>query len=213
MFRKHAFLGAVAVVMSSSTAMAGSAQFLDFDDLEEWTHINTQFVDQGVIFDGDLFRDDIFGDFDFFDPVVRDLTAIWGGDADTEAVAPGLFGLATATLSFEAVEGSVLEEVSFEIARRDNQEITVHAFAADGQEYTEFFDAPGWTGLVIEEFEVDLDVLFGANDWIGVAVHNGGGQFAMDDLSFLRTPVVPGAGVLATIVPGLAGLRGRRGRG
>ena len=212
MFCNQVFVGAIAVAMCSGVTQAASSHFLDFDHVAEWTRINDQFIDEGIVFDGDLFRHHVLDDIDFMDPVVRNLTAIWGTDVDTELVAPGLFGLATATLSFEAVDGSVLNDLSFEIARRNNQDITVHAIAADGEQYTEFFEATGITGLVIEEFVVDLDSLFGEKDWFGVAVHNGGGQFAMDDLSYLRTPAVPGAGVLAVVVPGLAGLRRRRGR-
>jgi hypothetical protein len=179
--------------------------------------VGDYFASSGISFEGALFNAIDYGGYPVVDPVVRNLRGVWGSDIDTEAVSTGS-GLSSATIGFEAVGGSVMSSLTFMVARIISQDITVIAReAGTNQLFTHTFLASG-TGInanrTVEEFEVDLNALFGAGlvgkQWLEVAIHNHGGLFGVDNVSYEASiPVVPGAGALAGFI-GLAGLRGRR---
>lgn len=198
-------------------ASAGSV-LLQFEeaDLQGGT-VGDYFLDQGITFSGTLFNEIDYDESPFADAVVRDLASIWGGDVDSEAVATGS-GLASATIGFEAFGTDALAEVSFSVARIITQEITVVARDfQSGQLFSHTFAASGDGSMedhrTVEEFEVDLDTLFGGLTpmlWTEIAIHNHGGMFGVDNVGYAAsTPIVPGAGAIAGLI-GLAGLRGRR---
>lgn len=198
-------------------ASAGSV-LLQFEESDlQGSTIGDYFVDQGITFSGTLFNEIEYDETPFTDPLVRDLRGIWGSDIDAEAIATGS-GLASATIGFEASGSDPLGDVSFSVARIITQEITVIARDYQtGQLFSHTFVASGdgsfGDGRTVEEFEVDLDALFtglAPRLWTEIAIHNHGGMFGVDNVSFAAAlPVVPGVGAIAGLI-GLAGLRGRR---
>ena len=90
---------AMAVMGVSGLAVAGETT-ITFDDLNKFESLSNQYVDLGIVFNGDL---TYWGDFNFENPVVRDLGGFFFGDGDNEAVAAGLgLGLLSATIGFSA---------------------------------------------------------------------------------------------------------------
>ncbi len=183
---------------------------LDFEQEEiAGSTVTNYYSDFGVTFSGSLFNSVDYGNYDMVDPVVRDIRSMWGGDVDVEAVAMGS-GLSSVTIGFEAVDQG-LESLSFMVARILNQDITVLARdSVTGEISSHLFlgsDEHSQAGRTVEEFEVDLDSLFSSNSvsgvWSEIAIHNHGGYFGIDDISFLAMDApVPG------VTPVLAGLLG-----
>ena len=198
-------------------ASAGSV-LLQFEEADlQGNLVGDYFADQGITFTGSLFSDIDYDDSPFNDALVRDLAGIWGSDVDAEAVASGS-GLASATIGFEAFGAGPLSEVSFSVARILTQEITVIARDhASGLLFSHTFaghdDGSQESTRTVEEFQVDLDSLFGSvgpMQWTEIAIHNHGGMFGVDNVAYsASTPVVPGVGAMAGLI-GLAGIRGRR---
>ena len=216
LFDSRIAYAATAGLLVSSIAMADQV-FLDFEQEELVGATLTDFYsDQGITFSGLLFDSVDQGDYDPADPVVRNLRGMWGADYDSEAVSSG-FGVTSVTIGFEATNGG-FEGLSFLVARIMTQDITVLARnAVTGEISSHFFTGSEETqqsGRTVEEFAVDLDSLFGSASapgvWSEVAIHNHGGFFGVDNISYLAQSVpVPG---LAPAMAGLLGLGAMRRR-
>jgi hypothetical protein len=215
--RSHlAIASAIALAVPATLASAASVM-LDFEDVDlQGQTLISQFESLGISFSGSLFNNIDYGNYAFEQAVVRDLRGAFS-DADVEAVSTGS-GLTSATIGFESVAGQTLTAVDFMVARVISQDITIVAVEnGTGQTFTHTFSATGpESSRVVEEFLVNLDALFGngftSRQWSAVAIHNHGGMFGVDNVSYETQPsipVVPGVGALAGFV-GLAGLRGRR---
>lgn len=191
---------------------------LDFEQDEiAGSTITNYYSDLGISFAGVLFDSVDYGTYDAVDPVVRDIHSIWGGDIDVEAVAAGS-GLASVTIGFEAVDAG-LQNLSFMVARILTQDITVLARdAATGVISSHVFlgsNENSQSGRTVEQFEVDLDSLFSTNSvsglWSEVAIHNHGGLFGIDDVSYLAMSVpVPGVTPILAGLLGIGAMRRRR---
>ena len=191
---------------------------LDFEQDEiAGSTVTNYYSDLGITFTGALFDFVDYGDYDAVDPVVRDIASLWGGDVDVEAVAMGS-GLSSVTIGFEAVDAG-LESLSFMVARILNQDITVVARdAVTGAISSHVFlgsNENSQSGRTVEEFEVNFDSLFGANSvsglWSEVAIHNHGGFFGIDDVSYLAMSVpVPGVTPILAGLLGIGAMRRRR---
>ena len=209
LFDSRIAFAATAGLLVSSIAMADQV-FLDFEQEELVGATLTDFYsDQGITFSGLLFDSVDQGDYDPADPVVRNLRGMWGADYDSEAVSSG-FGVTSVTIGFESTNGG-FEGLSFLVARIMTQDITVLARdAVTGEISSHFFAASEETeqsGRTVEEFAVNLDSLFGSSSapgiWSEVAIHNHGGFFGVDNISYLAQSVpVPG------LAPAMAGLLG-----
>ncbi len=206
-------------LLLAAPATAGVTS-LDFEDSGIANEaVGDYYEGLGIRFDGVLFNNIEYGDFDFEDTHVRDLRGMWGSDIDSEAVATG-FGVSSVTIGFEST-GAGFESLSFSIARMMDQDITIVARDAGSGEvfsHTIFgVETDSVSSRTVEQIAVELDNLFlGFNGdstglWTQIAVHNHGGRFGIDDMSFLAsTPVVPGAAPALALVAGVAGLRRRR---
>lgn len=206
-------------LLIAAPATAG-VTFLDFEDSGIANEaVGSYYEGLGIRFDGALFNNIEYGDFDFEDTHVRDLRGMWGSDVDSEAVATG-WGLSSVTIGFEST-GTGFESLSFSIARMMDQDITIVARdEGSGDVFTHTIygvETDTISRRTVEQIAVDLDSLFfGLNGdstglWTEIAVHNHGGRFGIDDMSYLAsTAVVPGAAPALALLAGVAGLRRRR---
>ena len=215
MNRSHFGIVALSLMMSAP-AVAG-VTLIDFEETDiQGDFICDYYADRGIKFDGLLFNDVDYGDFNFEESRVRDLRGMWGSDVDSEAVASG-FGVTSVTIGFEATM-SAFEDLSFSIARMMDQDITVIARdAVSGELYSRMMvgvETNEVTERTVEQVFFDFNAMFegfGSGKWIEVAVHNHGGFFGIDDVSYLpSTPVVPGVAPALAGMAGLVGLRRRR---
>lgn len=216
--RSRLTLIALAAAVPASMASANTVMLTFEDETMVGQTITDQFLSDGIRFSVDAFEGIDYGSYPFVDPVLRDLRGAWGSDIDTEAVSTGS-GLASATIGFQSVDGLTLGSVDFMVARIVTQDITILAREAGTNAIFTYTFASTGTGSMsdnrtVEEFGVNLDSLFGTGlvgkQWVEIAIHNHGGMFGIDNLSYQASiPVVPGVGALAGFV-GLAGLRGRR---
>jgi len=205
---------ALAASVLATPVLAGDIT-IDFEDLTSGTLISDQYASSGVLFTGDIWPNFNIDDFNFELGRARDLQSIFGGDDDIEGVSAGLF-LGSSTIGFEVAQaGTYLNDVQFDVARKKNQDITVLALV-EGQSNPlshTFHGAAFWTGIIVEEFQVDLTSLFGDFNYVGVAIHNHGGTFGFDNITYsvaaIPTPTAAllGAGALA----GLGATRRRHG--
>lgn len=215
MNRSH--VGIVLGSLLCSAHATGGVTLIDFEDIEiQDMFIGDYYSDKGIKFDGLLFDNVDYGDFNFEEARVRDLRGMWGSDIDSEAVSTGL-GLSSVTIGFEATM-SPFQSLTFSIARMMDQDITVIVRDAEsGEIFTKDFlgaETNAVTERTVEEFSFDFDAEFGdlgSGLWSEVAVHNHGGFFGIDDVSYLpSTPVVPGVAPALAGMAGLVGLRRRR---
>jgi len=191
------------ILLAAGGSHAGQVD-IDFNDQPLGLIEADQFADQGVTFTGDLLPG-LELPFGLEDPRVSDLNGLFGtGDTDLEGIAPGWFGLASATIGFEANPGTHLTDVTFDVARRRNQDITIVATTRSGDALSHTFEANG-SFLTVEEFGVDLDAIFGGEfEYAAVAMHNHGGTFGFDNI--LAASVIPLPHPAALAGAGLAGL-------
>ena len=210
--------GILALGLMVAPAAMGGVTVIDFEDDDiQGEMIGDYYIDQGIKFDGLLFNEIEYGDFTFEEARVRDLRGMWGSDIDSEAVSTGL-GLSSVTIGFEAVGGSVFETLAFSVARMMDQDISVIARDAVSGELStwvlEGHETDNVTSRTVEEIFFDFDVIFGSEAsglWSEIAIHNHGGFFGIDDVSYMAsTPVVPGLAPALAGMAGLVGLRRRR---
>ena len=208
--------GIVALSLILSAPAAAGVTLIDFEDPEiQGSLVGSFYSDQGIKFDGLLFNEVDFGEFDFEESRIRDLRGMWGGDVDSEAVATGL-GVSSVTIGFEATM-SAFEGLSLSIARMMDQDITVIARDAVSGEIVSHMvsgvETDEITERTVEEVFFDFDLMFAGSSglWTEIAIHNHGGFFGIDDVSYLAsTPVVPGVAPALAGMAGLVGLRRRR---
>lgn len=203
-------------LMVATPAMAG-VTVIDFEDTDiQGQTVGDFYNGLGIKFDGLLFQDIDYGDFNFEEARVRDLRGIWGSDTDSEAVSTG-FGISSVTIGFEAT-ASAFNSLVFTVARMMDQEITVIGRDANtGDLYTHTI-AGGTSqndpSRTVEEIVLDLDqIFFGGSSvgaWTEIAVHNHGGFFGLDDISYLPSTPVPGVAPALAGLVGMVGLRRRR---
>lgn len=210
-------LTVVATSLIISAPAAAGVTLIDFENPEiQGEFIGGYYADLGIKFDGLLFNEVEYGDFTFEESRVRDLRGMWGSDVDSEAVSTGL-GVTSVTIGFEATM-SAFENLSFAIARMMDQDITVIARdAVSGELFSRSVlahESNAITERTVEEIFFDFNTEFGelgSGQWSEVAVHNHGGFFGIDDVSYLpSTPVVPGVAPALAGVAGLVALRRRR---
>lgn len=219
MIRSLSSMIAVSLLMAAP-ATAG-VTFLDFEDEGIANEaVGDFYAGLGVKFDGVLFNSIEYGNFEFEDSLVRDLRGMWGSDVDAEVIASG-WGISSVTIGFEST-GAGFQDLSFNVARMMDQDITIVARdAVTGEVFSQTIlgasdDSDPNVGRTVEEFAVDLDsLLLGFNEnavglWSEIAVHNHGGMFGIDDMSFLASNSVPGAAPALALVAGVVGIRRRR---
>ena len=197
----------IALAVALAASSSAYAESIDFEDLSEFTSVTDQYETSGVIFSGDLISSINVGSFPFEQPVIRDLGGAFGfGDGDNDLAASGALGLVTASLRFEVADSnSVFTDLAFDMLRRRDQDLHVTLELEDGSVVERFFSAPGGRGFNRfrwSEFSSPNALL---NQRVkAVEIHNGGGQFGIDDLNFTAeaiplptTAAMAGLGLLA----------------